>query len=324
MRISSFADMIPMANAMAAIANSTAFRSVVFGAIVLGAVLVGLDTAPALHESWGQAIRIVDLAVIAIFVVEVIVKIAAWGRQPWRYFLDPWNVFDFTVTVLCVLPLNSNFVQVLRLGRVARSLRLVSALPRLQMIVGALLRSLPSFGWITLLLLTMLYTYSVMGVHLFGANDPEHFGSLWASMLTMFGVLTLEGWLDLMQAQTRGLPKPDGSPGIASPIAAPIFFVTFIMTGTMIFLNLLVGVIVNSMSGLPDGERGGVAGGAGGTGSDWAGEPGSSAHSRASASPLPRLRAPGTEHPHDALLAERLAQLEQLLGEMRADLRQDR
>ena len=305
MRISSFADMIPMANAMAAIANSTAFRSVVFGAIVLGAVLVGLDTVPALHESWGQAIRIVDLAVIAIFVVEVIVKIAAWGRQPWRYFLDPWNVFDFTVTVLCVLPLNSNFVQVLRLGRVARSLRLVSALPRLQMIVGALLRSLPSFGWITLLLLTMLYTYSVMGVHLFGENDPEHFGSLWSSLLTMFGVLTLEGWLDLMRNQMTGLPKPDGSPGIASPIAAPVFFVTFIMTGTMIFLNLLVGVIVNSMSELPDGERDGA-------------EP------RASASPLPRLHAPGTEQPHDALLVERLAQLERLLAEMRADLRRGR
>lgn len=296
---------IPTGNAAATIANSTAFKGVVFAAILLGAVLVGLDTVPTVHESWGQAIKIVDLAVIAIFVIEVIVKIAAWGRQPWRYFLDPWNLFDFSVTVLCVLPLNSNFVQVLRLGRVARSLRLVSALPRLQMIVGALLRSLPSFGWITLLLFTMLYTYSVMGVHLFGDNDPEHFGSLWSSLLTMFGVLTLEGWLDLMQAQMRGLPRPDGSPGIASPIAAPIFFVTFIMTGTMIFLNLLVGVIVNSMSELPDGER------------DGAGP-------RASASPLPRLHAPGTEHPHDALLAERLAQLERLLAEMRADLRRGR
>ncbi|MBU3728960.1 MAG: ion transporter [Phycisphaerales bacterium] len=296
---------VPTGNAAAAVANSTAFKSVVFAAILLGAVLVGLDTVPAVHESWGGAIRIVDLAVIAVFVIEVIVKIAAWGRQPWRYFLDPWNLFDFTVTVLCVLPLNSNFVQVLRLGRVARSLRLVSALPRLQMIVGALLRSLPSFGWITLLLFTMLYTYSVMGVHLFGANDPEHFGSLWSSLLTMFGVLTLEGWLDLMQAQMRGLPRPDGAPGVASPIAAPIFFVSFIMTGTMIFLNLLVGVIVNSMSELPDGERGG-------------------ADPPASSSPLPRLHAPGTEQPHDALLAERLAQLERLLAEMRADLRRGR
>ncbi len=310
---------IPKGNAAAAVANSTAFKTVVFAAIVVGAVLVGLDTVPSVHDSWGPAIGILDIAVIAIFVIEVIVKIAAWGRQPWRYFLDPWNLFDFSVTVLCVLPLNSNFVQVLRLGRVARSLRLVSALPRLQMIVGALLRSLPSFGWITLLLFTMLYTYSVMGVHLFGENDPEHFGSLWSSLLTMFGVLTLEGWLDLMRDQMNGLPKPDGSPGIASPIAAPVFFVTFIMTGTMIFLNLLVGVIVNSMSELPDGERDDAD--AGGADAAAAAHAASAARSRASASPLPRLHAPGTEQPHDALLAERLAQLERLLAEMRADMR---
>ena len=312
---------IPTRNAAAAVANSTAFKTVVFAAIVLGAVLVGLDTVPTVHDEWGSAIKAIDVAVIAIFVIEVIVKLAAWGRQPWRYFRDPWNVFDFSVTALCVLPLNSNFVQVLRLGRVARSLRLVSALPRLQMIVSALLRSLPSFGWITLLLFTMLYTYSVMGVHLFGTNDPEHFGSLWSSMLTMFGVLTLEGWLDLMRDQMNGLPQPNGSPGVASPIAAPVFFVSFIMTGTMIFLNLLVGVIVNSMSQLPDGETGAeVTDGA--VGADATAK--ASATARASASPLPRLHAPGTEQPHDALLAERLAQLERLISQMRADLQRGR
>lgn len=100
---------IPKGNAAAAVANSTAFKTVVFAAIVVGAVLVGLDTVPSVHESWGRAIGVLDVAVIAIFVIEVIVKIAAWGRQPWRYFLDPWNLFDFSVTVLCVLPLNSNF-----------------------------------------------------------------------------------------------------------------------------------------------------------------------------------------------------------------------
>lgn len=305
---------VPSGNAAAVIANSTAFKGVVLAAIVLGAVLVGLDTVPAVHESWGRAIRIVDLAVIAVFVVEVIVKIAACGRQPWRYFADPWNLFDFSVTALCLLPLDSNFVQVLRLGRVARSLRLITALPRLQMIVGALLRSLPSFGWITLLLFLMLYVYSVIGVHLFGANDPVHFGSLWRSLLTMFGVLTLEGWLDLMQDQMSGIPQPDGSPGVASPVAAPFFFVSFIMTGTMIFLNLLVGVIVNSMSELSED--------ASGAGEDDSSRPSHASH--AGASPLPRLHAPGTDQAHDALLAERIAQLERLLTEIRADLHRPR
>lgn len=280
-------------NPAARVVQGRAFKGVVLGAIVLGAVIVGLETVPEVHDAFGDALWAIDRLVLAVFVIEVLLKIAAEGRRPWRYFADPWNVFDFAVTAVCLLPLDAKFAQVLRLGRVARSLRLVTALPRLQLIVGALLRSLPSFGWITLLLFTLLYAYSVMGVFLFGENDPERFGSLWSSMLTMFGVLTLEGWLDIMRDQMTGLPRADGATGEPEPIVAPLFFVSFIMSGTMIFLNLLVGVIVNSMSEMPGAQP------------KQDGTP---------ASPLPSLHAPGTDAPHSPLMAERLARLESALA----------
>ncbi|MFM7261423.1 MAG: ion transporter, partial [bacterium] len=286
-------------NAAARVVGSGIFKGAVLGAILAGAVIVGLETVPAVHASFGGALLAIDRVVLAIFVLEVVLKIAAEGRKPWRYFADPWNIFDFTVTAICLLPLHAQFAQVLRLGRVARSLRLVTALPRLQLIVGALLRSLPSFGWITLLLFTLLYAYSVMGVFLFGENDPERFGSLWSSMLTMFSVLTLEGWFDTMRDQMVGLPPADGSaagPVDPAPIAAPIFFVSFILSGTMIFLNLLVGVIVNSMSEMPGAEA------------SVAKKP-HEAQSTA-ASPLPSLHAPGAETAHVTLLVERLARME--------------
>lgn len=273
------------------------FRGAVLGAILVGAVLVGLETIPEVNDAYGRLLRAIDAAVLTLFVLEAILKIAAEGRRPWRYFADPWNVFDFTVTAVCLLPLHAQYAQVLRLGRVARSLRMVTALPRLQVIVGALLRSLPSFGWITLLLFTLLYAYSVMGVFLFGANDPGRFGSLWTSLLTMFGVLTLEGWVDIMRDQMDGLPRDDGSRSPGSPLAAPVYFVSFILSGTMIFLNLLVGVIVNSLSEMPEAGRPGEA------------EP-------SPPSPLPSLHAPGLETPHATLLAERLARIEAMLEEM--------
>jgi voltage-gated sodium channel len=98
-------------------------------------------------------------------------------------------------------------------------------------------------------LFLLLYVYSVMGVSLFGENDPDRFGALWKSMLTMFGILTLEGWVDIMRDQMTGIAGADGAePLHRSPVAAPVFFVTFILGGTMVFLNLLVGVIVNSLS----------------------------------------------------------------------------
>ena len=271
------------------------FRGAVLGAILVGAVLVGLETVPSIHDAYGDAIWGVDRIVLAVFVLEVVLKILAEGRRPWRYFADPWNVFDFAVTAICLLPLDAKFAQVLRLGRVARSLRLITALPRLQLIVSALLRSLPSFGWITLLLFTLLYVYSVMAVFLFGQADPERFGSLWKSVLTMFGVLTLEGWVDIMGDQMKA----------GAPVMAPVFFVSFIMSGTMIFLNLLVGVIVNSMSELPEGT---------------AGTRDAGAHPRPS--PLPTIHAAGAESEHVTLVVERLVRVEAALAEVTAELRE--
>ena len=296
-------------NPAARVVSSGSFKAAVLGAILVGAVLVGLETVPAARESFGGALIALDRVVLAIFVIEVALKIAAEGRRPWRYFADPWNVFDFTVTAICLLPLHAQFAQVLRLGRVARSLRLVTALPRLQLIVGALLRSLPSFGWITLLLFTLLYAYSVMGVFLFGENDPARFGSLWSSMLTMFSVLTLEGWFDTMQDQVSGLARADGAEVDASPIAAPIFFVSFILSGTMIFLNLLVGVIVNSMSEMPGAEAADAK------------KPHEAPPT--ALSPLPSLHAPGAEAAHVTLLVERLARMEATLVEVREELREE-
>lgn len=232
------------------------FQGIVFAAIVVGGVVVGLEAVPAVAERHGALLKRVDAVVVGLFVIEAILKIVAAGTRPLRYFGDPWNLFDFTITVICVLPLQGQFAQVLRLARVVRSLRLVRALPKLQLLVDVLLRSLPSFGWITALLMLLLYVYSVMGVALFGVNDPARFGNLWTSMLTMFGILTLEGWVDNMQDQMGGIPVEAGGGDRRSPIAAPIFFVSFILSGTMVFLNLLVGVIVNSLSeGAAEQER---------------------------------------------------------------------
>jgi voltage-gated sodium channel len=295
------------------------FQAIVFAAIVVGGVVVGLEAVPAVAERHGTLLKRVDEVVVGLFVIEAILKIVAAGTRPMRYFGDPWNLFDFTITVICMLPLEGQFAQVLRLARVVRSLRLVRALPKLQLIVDVLLRSLPSFGWITALLMLLLYVYSVMGVALFGVNDPARFGNLWTSMLTMFGILTLEGWVDNMQDQMGGIPLEAGGGAKASPVAAPIFFVSFILSGTMVFLNLLVGVIVNSMSeGAAEQER---------TAREEAeAKPGARAMEKPGAasprSSLPSLQSPDAGDPaHTPLLAERLARLEASLGEALAELK---
>jgi len=154
------------------------FETTILIVIILAGVLAGLETSPALVARYGTQLEALDLFVLAIFIVEIALKIAVHGRQPWHYFRDGWNVFDFTIVALCCLPMNAQFAAVLRLARALRLLRLVTALPRLQLLVGALLKSLGAMGYVGLLLALMFYIYGVAGVHLFREADAGHFGSL--------------------------------------------------------------------------------------------------------------------------------------------------
>ena len=246
------------------IVQSYFFQNFIIAMILLAAVLVGLETYPSVTRQYGGLLEWLNNLVLWIFALEAVLKMARHGRHFYRYFLDPWNVFDFIIVVVCFLPVNSSYAAVLRLARIMRVMRLMTALPSLQLIVGALLKSIPSMGYVGILLALNFYIYAVLGVFLFGANDPVHFQDLQSAMLSLFRVVTLEDWTDLMYINmyssanypgptleayqaannTGVLPDPDQSPG---PLIGAAYFVSFVMFGTMIMLNLFIGVILNSM-----------------------------------------------------------------------------
>jgi voltage-gated sodium channel len=241
------------------IVDAKAFQLAITLVIVFAGVLVGLETDAGLIASHGDLLHALDRIVLAIFVGEIAIKLLAEGRSPLRYFRDPWNVFDFVIVVLCFLPMDGQYVTVLRLLRLLRVLRLLHALPRLQLLVAALLHSIPSMGYVAMFLGLLFYVYGVAAVFLFGGNDPVHFGNLGTSVLSLFTVVTLEGWAELMYTQMYGCDRfgYDGmeaqcvSP-LAMPLLAPLYFVSFVMLGTMIVLNLFIGVIMNSMQQAAD------------------------------------------------------------------------
>ena len=119
------------------------FSRFIIGVIVFAGILVGIETSPSLVTRHGVLIDLLNNAVLFIFVVEIILKMAAASPRPWRFFHDGWNAFDFLIVAVCFLPLGASFAPVLRLFRLFRVLRLVSVIPRLQVIVWALLRCLP-------------------------------------------------------------------------------------------------------------------------------------------------------------------------------------
>jgi voltage-gated sodium channel len=243
-----------MAEKLNKIVESKYFNYFIIIVILCAGLIVGLETYPAIMENYGTILHILDKAVLYIFVVEILIKIGAKGNKPWKFFNDGWNVFDFIIVAVCFLPFAGAYIAVLRLARILRVFRLVTALPKLQILVGALIKSIPSMSYVGLLLILLFYIYSVLGVFLFGKNDPVHFGSLQISMLTLFKVITLEGWIDIMDIQIFGSDvlndetfKNVQTEPSQSPVAAPIYFISFIFFGTMIVLNLFIGVIINGM-----------------------------------------------------------------------------
>lgn len=179
------------------------FNNTVTIAILVAGSLVGMSTYSAFAAKHHHLLEMLNTIVLAIFIVEILVKVLAEGNKPWMYFTDGWNVFDFLIVATAFLPFGGSSVAILRLLRLLRVLKLIKALPKLQMLVGALLKSIPSMAYVSILLLLLFYIYAVAGVFLFGENDPLHFKNLQMSMLTLFRVVTLEDWTDIMYTIVR-------------------------------------------------------------------------------------------------------------------------
>ena len=242
------------------IANHKYFQRFILLTILLAGVVVGIQTYKEFAHNHKDVLGLLDAFILGVFTIEVVIKIVAEGKKPLNYFRNPWNVFDFLIVAACllepILPINSTFLPVLRLARILRVLKLVTTLPKLQVLVGCLLKSLPSMFYVSLLLGLLFYIYGTMAVFLYSENDPIHFRNLQTSILSLFRVVTLEDWTDVMYINMYGsdnygyssqdLEKwnPTSS---SSPAGAAFFFVSFVLIGTLIVLNLVIGVIMNSM-----------------------------------------------------------------------------
>ena len=169
------------------------------------------------------------------FVIEIATKLFAYGT---RFFRDPWNVFDFVIVGIALVPA-SGPLTVLRVLRILRVLRLLSLVPRLRFVVESLLHAVPGILSIALLMVILYYIFAVIATGLYGATYPEFFGTLGASMYTLFQIMTLESW----------------SMGIVRPVMethpyAWLFFVPFILFATFTILNLFIAIIVNTMQSM--------------------------------------------------------------------------
>jgi voltage-gated sodium channel len=228
------------------ITKSKKFGAFIFFLIFLSAVIIGIETYPGIASKHRSLLTFLDKLIISFFVLEIGLRIISNGKSPWLFFSDPWNVFDFLVVAVCLIPaVDTHFFAVFRILRVLRILRMITFFPKLRLLIGTLLKSIPSMGYIFILITILFYVFAIVGVFIFGASDPMHFGDLHHTLVTLFKVLTLEGWTDIMNTHIYG-PVSNGNTQIIS-IWPFLYFASFILVGAMIIMNLFIGVIMNSM-----------------------------------------------------------------------------
>lgn len=211
------------------------FEPVMIGLILFNGLLIGLETSRAIVADYGDWLHFGNDVILGVFIIEVILKLAAVAPRFGLYFRNGWNLFDFTVVLLSLIPATGEFALVARLVRVLRVLRLVSTVPQLRLIVATLVRSIPSMGHVILLMSIVFYIYAVTGFHLFHEHDAEHWGTLGAALLTLFQMVTLEGWVDVMETAMEAHPW------------SWLYFVSFVLIGTFVMLNLFIAVVINNL-----------------------------------------------------------------------------
>lgn len=217
------------------IAASAVFQDSIIGVIILNAVLLGLETSPRIMQSAGDWLIALNWMIQAIFTCEIAIRIVAHWPKPAAFFRSGWNVFDFVVVAAAFLPMSGGFATIGRFLRLLRVTRLVSVFPQLRLIINTMLLSIPSMGHVVLLLSLLLYVYGIAGVYMFREADPTHWGTLGAALLSLFQVVTLEGWIELQRAL---LPQHRWAWG---------FFASFIIVAVFVVINLFVAVVINNL-----------------------------------------------------------------------------
>ena len=200
--------------------------------IVINAIVLGLETSPSVVLSYGSLLSLLDTVILAVFIIEIAIKMAYRGL---RFFKNGWNVFDFLVVSIALIPASGPFA-VVRALRILRVLRLLSMVPQMRTVVQAFIMAIPGMLSIVALILLIFYVSAVLATNLFGQDFPVWFGHIGRSMYSLFQIMTLESW----------------SMGIVRPIMelypyAWVFFVPFILLTSFAVINLFIGVIVDSM-----------------------------------------------------------------------------
>lgn len=199
--------------------------------IVVNTIVLAMDTYPSVIHRYGELLTSIDHAILYIFIIELIIRFIAYRSA---FFKNPWSVFDLCVIAIAIVPSHDAF-SALRAARALRALRLISALPKLRKVIEGLVMAIPGICAIAGVMAVIICVFGLIASKLYGPSYPEWFGNLHLSVFTLFQIMTLEGWPDIVRTIMQEKPY------------SWLFFVVYILIATFSVLNLFIAVVVDAM-----------------------------------------------------------------------------
>ncbi|MFO1257700.1 MAG: ion transporter [Gammaproteobacteria bacterium] len=199
--------------------------------IILNTIVLGMQTYPHLMSVYGDFLTSIDQAILYLFILELSLRLIAYRLD---FFKEPWSIFDFCVVAIALIPAQDGY-SALRAARALRALRLISVFPKLRKVIEGLVMAIPGICAIAGVMAIIICVFGLIASKLYGASYPEWFGNLHLSVFSLFQIMTLEGWPDIVRTVMQEKPF------------AWIFFVTYILIATFSVLNLFIAVVVDAM-----------------------------------------------------------------------------
>lgn len=217
-----------------AIRHNRLFESFIIIVIITSAVIVGVKTYP-LSPIITNLFLFLDWAITLIFLFELTVRFIATPNR-WDFFKDGWNIFDTIIVAISLIPLeDSDMALVARLVRVFRVLRMISIIPELRILMNSFFTALPRLGYVMTLMFIIFYIYAAFGSLFFKDVNPVYWNDIAISLLTLFRIMTFEGWTDILYETMEVYPW------------SWAYFISFIFLTTFAFLNMVIGIMVGAL-----------------------------------------------------------------------------
>ena len=226
---------VPRIVPLARLVDSDRFQLFIGAVIVANAVVLGLETYPGVMDSYSNLLITLNSVFYGVFVVELVLRLISYGKQPWNFFRSGWNIFDFIIIGGALIPAIQQQATVMRLLRLARVVRLLRFLPDARVLLLTVTKSIPSVMSMVVLTILILFLYGMVGWTMFGEQLPQQWGTVGTSMLTLFVLLTLENFPQYLQEAQA-----------VSPLAT-VFFLSYVLVAAFVVFNLLIGIVIGSM-----------------------------------------------------------------------------